>query len=365
MPAPVIDWIVAEWVAGLIAGRGDSAMAGVSGIDLRPLAADAERRVVQYTGLVPAGPIPVPEGVSRREWTASNIASTRAMIEPMLERTAAKLGPGKAAGRLWLGVMSSAEIGLLIGYMGQRVLGQYELLLMGERDAGEERDAANGHDPPPEPRLLFVLPNLDEAVQKFEADDLEFVTWVTLHEVTHAVQFGGVPWLQDYLASLVRQLMDSAERRMELRRQLHLPRREDLKRVGRAALHGDLMGMLATDSERATIDKAQAVMAVIEGHAEHVMDAVAPELLPTLPDLRQALDRRRRSQSGLSKYISRLLGMEMKLRQYQQGKAFCDAIVADAGTAALRHVFSAPEALPTLDEVEHPQAWLSRCRDEL
>jgi putative hydrolase len=104
----------------------------------------------------------------------------------------------------------------------------------------------------------------------------------------------------------------------------------------------------------------QAVMAVIEGHAEHVMDAVAPDLLPSLPKLRDALDRRRKSQSAMSRVLARLLGLEMKLKQYERGKYFCDEIVKAGGTEALKHVFTGPEALPTLDELEQPATWMAR-----
>jgi coenzyme F420 biosynthesis associated uncharacterized protein len=353
MPPPVIDWVIADWVAGRIAGRGGPSRVPeslVSEIDLGPLAADAERRVIAYTGLVPTGPTPPPEGIDRHEWAKSNLASTRAMIEPLLDTAAGKLGPAKGAARLWLGAASSAEIGLLVGFMAQRVLGQYELILLDERAAGHE------------PRLLFVLPNLDDAVRRFDADPLEFVTWVTLHEVTHAVQFGAVPWLREYLASQIRELMASAEQRLEVRKTRRLPTRADVARVGRAALRLDLVGMVASERERTVIDRAQAVMAVVEGHAEHVMDAVAPELLPSLPDLREAMDKRRQQQRGLAKYISRLLGLEMKLRQYTQGKAFCDQIVTAAGVGALNHVFSSPETLPSLAEIENPAAWLARNR---
>ena len=117
---------------------------------------------------------------------------------------------------------------------------------------------------------------------------------------------------------------------------------------------------MTDDSERATLDRVQAVMAVIEGHAEHVMDAVAPDLLPSLPRLRAAIDRRRKSQKGLSRLLARLLGLEMKLRQYERGKYFCDAVVKARGVEALHHVFSSPEALPTLTELEDPAAWLNR-----
>ena len=345
MPAPVIDWIVAEWLAAKVAGEG---RARLPEVDLVPIAKDAEQRVVAYTGLEPTGPLPPPEGVSRSEWVASNIASTRVLIEPMLERITERLGPVKPAAQLWLGVTGSSEIGLLVGYLAQRVLGQYELVLLKEHAGGRP------------PRLLFVLPNLGEAVRRFEADEREFVTWVALHEVTHAVQFGGVPWLQDHLAGLIRELLESAEARMAKRRQLHLPERATVERVARAALKADLLGMLASEPERAVMDRAQAVMAVIEGHAEHVMDAVAPELLPSLPDLRRALNERRRVQSPFGRLISRLLGMEMKLRQYERGKIFCDEIVRARGPEILRYLFSTPDALPTLAEIDDPSAWLAR-----
>jgi coenzyme F420 biosynthesis associated uncharacterized protein len=346
----VIDWIVAEWIAARVAGEGN---APAPRVDLAPIVADAERRVIAYTGLQPIGPLPEPEGISRREWVATNIASTRALIEPMLERLTEHLGPVKGAAQLWLGVTGSSEVGLLIGYMGQRVMGQYELVLLKEHAGGRP------------PRLLFVLPNLGEAIRRFEADEQEFITWVALHEVTHAVQFGGVPWLQDHLAGLLRELLESAEARMAKQRQLKLPSRETLERVGRAALKADLIGMVATEPERAVMDRAQAVMAVIEGHAEHVMDAVAPELLPSLPDLRRALDERRQVQSPFGRLVSRLLGLEMKLKQYERGKLFCDAIVRSRGEAALRQLFSSPEALPSLAEIEDPEAWLRRMQPNL
>jgi putative hydrolase len=117
---------------------------------------------------------------------------------------------------------------------------------------------------------------------------------------------------------------------------------------------------MASAGERDTLDRVQAVMAVIEGHAEHVMDAVAPDLLPSLPKLRAALDRRRRSQSGLSRLVAKLMGLELKLRQYEQGKYFCDAVVRAAGPEALTRVFSGPEAMPTLTELGEPTAWLRR-----
>jgi coenzyme F420 biosynthesis associated uncharacterized protein len=341
----VIDWILAEKIAGYVAGSGDAASPQA---DLEALAGEAQRRVVRYTGLEPARPLPAPEGIDRREWVRANVAAMRRMLDPVLERAGANLGPLRPPMQLALGLMVTSEVGVVLGYLGQRVLGQYELVLLDE-----------GPDDRP-PRLLFVLPNLGAAVRSFAAPEHEFMTWVALHEVTHAVQFAGVPWLQGHVAGLVRELLKSAELRIDKPRKLRLPGTSELKRIAGALRSGDLISIFTTPAERDTLDRVQAVMAVIEGHAEHVMDAVAPDLLPSLPTLRASLDRRRKSQSGPSRLLAKLLGLELKLRQYEQGKFFCDAIVGVAGTGALVHVFSDAAALPTLAELTDPPAWLAR-----
>ncbi len=341
----MIDWFVAQRIAAFVAGSGD---APVPTVDLAPLAKEAEERVVAYTGLEPARPLPAPEGVGRREWIASNIQSMRSLLDPVLASAGKNLGPLRPALQIGMGVMLSTEVGVVLGYLGQRVLGQYELVLLDETD--DERL----------PRLLFVLPNLGQAVRAFGADEEQFMTWVTLHEVTHAVQFAGVPWLRGHVAGLVRELLGSAEVRLETRRRFRRPSLAEVRRVGAALRRGDLIGILTSKSERELLDRVQAVMAVIEGHAEHVMDAVAPDLVPSLPKLRAALDRRRRTQSALSRVLAKLLGLDLKMRQYEQGKRFCDAVVEAGGVAALHHVFSGPDALPTLAELEDPASWLKR-----
>ncbi len=302
----------------------------------------------RYTGLAPARALPEPEGISRREWVSTNIAAMRALLDPVLKRADNGLGPLRPAVQIGVGLVLSTEMGVVLGYLAQRVLGQYELVLLDESVAEHP------------PRLLFVMPNLGQAVDAFRAEEQEFMTWVTLHEVTHAVQFAGVPWLHGHMAGLVRELLQNAELRIDAPHKLRLPSLDQVRRTIETIRHGDLISVVTSPGERETLDRVQAVMAVIEGHAEHVMDAVAPDLLPSLPRLRAALDRRRRSQSGLSRLIARLLGLDLKLRQYEQGKFFCDMIVGARGTGALQRVFSGPEALPSLAELRNPAAWLTR-----
>jgi coenzyme F420 biosynthesis associated uncharacterized protein len=342
----MIDWILAERIAAYVAGTGD---ASAPQADLEALAVESERRVTAYTGLEPREPLPPPEGIERREWVQTNIKAMRQLLDPVLDRADNTLsGPLKPAMQVAVGLVVTTEVAVVLGYMAQRVLGQYELVLL---DESVETTP---------PRLLFVLPNLGQAVKSFEAQEDEFMTWVALHEVTHAIQFTGVPWLHGYVAGLVRELLGKAELRMSAERKFRLPSGAEIKRIAGAVRAGDLVAIFTSKAERETFDRVQAVMAVIEGHAEHVMDAVAPDLLPSLPELRAALDRRRKNQSGLSRLFAKLLGLELKLRQYEQGKAFCDAVVARVGAAGLAHVFSGPEALPTLEELRDAPAWLRR-----
>jgi coenzyme F420 biosynthesis associated uncharacterized protein len=341
----MIDWFLAQRLARYVAGEPD---ARAPKLDLRALAVDSAERVIGYTDLRPARPLPPAEGIGRAEWIAANVGAMRTLLDPPLSKVGDGLGPARQAMRLGAGVVLTAEVGVLLGFLAQRVLGQYELVLL---DTTPE-------DRPP--RLLFVLPNLAGARRAFDADEREFLTWVALHEVTHAVQFAGVPWLQPHMAGMVRELLAHAELRIDTRRAMRMPGTDDVKRLAAAVRSGDLVSLVASPAERATVERMQNTMAVLEGHAEHVMDAVGAPLLPSLPRLRAALDARRRSQSAPARLLQRLLGLEMKLKQYEQGKRFCDAVVREAGVQALNRVWSAPELLPSSAELDAPQSWLER-----
>lgn len=341
----MIDWFLAQRLARHVAGEPD---AHPPSIDLQALATDSAERVIAYTGLTPSHPIPPAEGIGRAEWIAANVGAMRTLLDPALTKVGDGLGPARQAMRLGAGVVLTAEVGVVLGFLAQRVLGQYELVLL---------DTTPDDRPP---RLLFVLPNLGSAGRAFEADEREFLTWVALHEVTHAVQFAGVPWLQPHMAGMVRELLSHAELRIDARKMLRMPGTGDLRRLLDTVRSGDFVSLVASEQERATLERMQATMAVLEGHAEHVMDAVGAPLLPSLPRLRAALDARRRSASAPARLLQRLLGLEMKLRQYEQGKRFCDAVVREAGVSALNRVWSAPEMLPSSAELDAPLSWLKR-----
>ncbi len=334
----MIDWSLAERIAAGVAGTpsGGTALAG----DLDAIAVEARERVVAYTGLVPAREIPPPEAVDRRTWLRLNLRSMRSTMEPLEDKLRGG-GPLRAAGGLLLG----AEIGGLTGYLAQRVLGQYELVLL---------------DPASPERLLFVAPNLREAARRLEVEEADLVAWVGIHEVTHAVQFTGVPWLREHLAGHLRALIATVDVKLDVTSIAKLPTLDDLRAAVERFRDGGLVTMVAGPERVAILDRVQAAMAVIEGHAEHVMDAVGEELLPSLQELREALDRRRREKPPAVRLLERLIGLELKMRQYELGRSFCDAVVKRGGIEALNRVWSSPDALPTLAELEAPGDWVAR-----
>lgn len=341
----MVDWSLARQVARFAAGSDSRPDLGV---DLGAIAATASGRVREYTGLAPGEGRPEPEVVDRERWADANLGTLEQLLDPVTERLDRRLeraGPLAGALRAGAGAMVAAEVGLVMGLMSQRVLGQFELSLL---------------QPEAPTRLLFVAPNLLRAVEDLAVPRESFLGWVTIHEVTHAHQFGGVPWLRDHLGGLLRRYLSTMELRIEHGSAGALPTMPDLSRLVERFREGGLAALVQTGEQRELLDRVQAAMALIEGHAEHVMDVLAPGLLDDHEGLRAAMDHRRRNRSTPERVLYRLLGLELKLRQYELGKTFCDAVVAEGGPAALGGAWESPAALPTLAELERPELWLAR-----
>jgi coenzyme F420 biosynthesis associated uncharacterized protein len=340
----MVDWRVARRIATSIAGDPDH-LPVLPG-DLIGLCEDAERRVSAYAQLEVRTPLPPPEAVSRAGWADANLGGMRGVLDPLADKIGGSsngpmAGALRSAGALVLG----AEVGGLVGFLAQRVLGQYEV-------------------PPTDPerpaRLLFVAPNLAEAAQKLEADAAQMLRWVVLHEVTHAVQFSSVTWLRPHVAALVGELGEALEMKLDAKSVLRLADtaslREAVERLRREGLVAAALG----PERKALMDRIQATMAMIEGHAEHVMDAAGVDVIEGLDELRAKMEQRRHNRPPVMRVIERLLGLEMKMRQYEIGKRFCDAVVQQAGVAGLNQAWASPESLPTWPEMEAPESWLAR-----
>jgi coenzyme F420 biosynthesis associated uncharacterized protein len=350
--AAIIDWPLAERTAGAMIGLARGGERAYTSAEVAEAAADGIGAAAAYAGLGTPSDPPLGELVGRNEWSRNALVTVREAAAPIEKRLAEQItapGPLGPALRRAGGAALGVEVGLASGYAAGRVLGQLDFSLFGE---------------PRPPRLMFVSGNLERACAALEADPAVFLQWVAIHEGTHVVQFERVPWLGGYLRELAGELIEGATADVDAgslgrfgRELLRSPRE-----VVRALLRGELARLVADPRRREQIDRLQATMSVIEGHAEHVMDAAAGDLGGELARLRDRLDRRRAQRGGIGELIARLLGMEAKLRQYELGKAFCDAIVAQAGRRALISLWDSPEQLPTLAEIEHPERWLERTK---
>src|SRR3954454_23008710 len=335
----MVDWGLARQIAGFAAGRGTEEEPP---FDAVALSVEMEPAVAGYTRLALATPTPPAEVVSRTEWAAGNLDALSHILDPVAARLDDRLAfAGALAGALRAGAAATlaAEAGLVMGYLSTRVLGQYDVSLL-----GAER----------EPRLLFVGSNLAGAVRDLNVDADAFGRWICAHELTHVFQFQGVPWLREHMAGLLRRYVETLEVRIEKGSAGGLPSLPDPQKLVSAFREGGLAALVQSPEQRALMDEVQAAMSVVEGYSEHVMDAIAAEFIPGHEELRAAMDRRRASRSAPQRMIERLLGFDVKLRQYEHGKKWADGVAALAGIDGLNRVWSSSAALPTSDELQHP-----------
>ena len=346
-PRGFVDWGLASRIGRRIAG---DSVSSLDGDEVKRTATRALERALTYTTLEPARPFPEAEVVSRNEWIDANLGELRLLIAPVEDRVVDEVdlpGPLGPLARRALGTAAGAEAGAVVGYASTRVIGQYQVSLRSE---------------PAEPRMLMVAANVGEAAEKLGVDRDAFLHWVLVHEQTHSIQFAAVPWLREHLAGLVSQLLDSATAGLDVR--AVASRAKELVLSGpRAGLRriseGELSRIFASPAQAEVMDHVAAVMAVVEGYAEHVMDAASADE-PELALMRERMDARRAQRTGLADLIARILGLGAKLRQYELGKRWCDAVAAEAGIEGLDRVWAKPEALPSLAELEDAQAWIRR-----
>jgi coenzyme F420 biosynthesis associated uncharacterized protein len=352
----LIDWTLAQRIGEFLAGSPPEG--GILSDSVAPLAEDFARRVSEYAGLALPERLPPLETVDRPAWIAANLQTMRPMMEGVAKRAGGKLTQGtklrgarlglpeamRALSGVWLG----AQVGAMAGMLSQRVLGQYDLALL---------------DPSVQPRLLLVAPNLAQAATSMRVEREDLLSWVTIHEITHAIQFSGAPWLREHLAGMISELLEGLEVSVSATQMLRLPDLGNIRELAERLRRGEVLRVALGEDRWDVVQRMQATMSLIEGHAEHVMDAVGAEVLPSLPRLREAMTGRREARGLPWRVLSRLLGLELKMRQYDVGKRFCDAVVAaggENGPELLARAWRSPQDLPSTEELESPEIWLER-----
>jgi len=342
--AQFVDWDLAAATAGALGKSGPRVSfreASDVVTDLRRLADEAAGQVETYTGMSPsAGRAPV-RVVDRRDWADANIAGLRQVIAPLLARVTGSREPGAFADAVGSRV-TGVQAGTVLAYLSGRVLGQYEVF---SADPGQ---------------LLLVAPNIVEVERKLEAVPRDFRLWVCLHEVTHRTQFTAVPWLRAHFLGEVAAFVDAGGAADQLAERA----RRALGAIAEAVRNPDsrasILDLVQTPAQRAVLDRITALMTLLEGHAEFVMDGVGPEVVPSVNEIRAKFNRRREGGNALEKLVRRLLGVDAKLRQYAEGRQFVHDVVSRVGMAGFNKVWESPLTLPMLSELSDASAWIAR-----
>jgi coenzyme F420 biosynthesis associated uncharacterized protein len=340
--ARLIDWESAARIGSRFAGTGPSISPEDRALlheDFADVVAEADREVAVFTGLALQGPATRPWVMTRAEWVSRNLRGFESVLEPVAQRVlGSRLRGTMAPVRRSL---LAFQVGAILGYLGRKVLGQYDLFV------------------PPDDRelLYFVGPNVVEVERQFRFPPRDFRLWLALHEVTHRLQFEGVPWLRSYLFELVDEYLATLE--FDPRRLVDGLRRavEEARRSGRWREMGILF-LLMSPQQRETFQKMQALMSLLEGHGNYVMDTLAEGRVADAGRMRRRLKERR--QQGMNRTLQRAVGLDAKVRQYDIGERFVAQTVERAGKDGFSKVWVARENLPTLAEIGQPEAWVER-----
>ncbi|MFH8349043.1 zinc-dependent metalloprotease [Streptomyces sp. NPDC018045] len=372
----MVDWNLAVATATRFVRPGpevsrDEARAIVA--ELRRHAKSSEEHVRAFTRMVPPQAEGETEGepgaehpqdtpvlvVDRPGWIKANVAGFRAVLKPLLQKMEERRSsvPGGAVLGAVGGKVTGVELGMLLSFLASRVLGQYETFAPASRDLPA---AARGG------RLLLVAPNIVHVERELEVDPHDFRMWVCLHEETHRTQFTAVPWLRDHIEGEIQSFLGETEidpgtlleRLREAVQSLTggRPEGEEGDDGGRS-----FVDLVQTPAQREILARLTAVMSLLEGHADYVMDGVGPDVVPSVAEIREKFQKRRASGAGrLDQALRKLLGLDAKLRQYRDGERFVRAVVDEVGMDGFNRVWTSPNTLPTKQEIAKPADWVAR-----
>ncbi|KUF15549.1 MULTISPECIES: zinc-dependent metalloprotease [Streptomyces] len=366
--AEMVDWNLAVATATRLVRPGpevsrDEARAVVA--ELRKHAKSSEGHVRSFTRMgtedIHDTPVLV---VDRAGWVRANVAGFREVLKPLLEKMKDRRGGGPGGAVLGAvgGKVTGVELGMLLSFLASRVLGQYETFAPATRDLPA---GANGGG-----RLLLVAPNIVHVERELDVDPHDFRLWVCLHEETHRTQFSSVPWLRDHLEGEIQAFLGETdvdpmtvlERIREAAQSLAGGRSDGAEDdEGTTGGGRSFVEIVQTPAQREILARLTAVMSLLEGHADYVMDGVGPDVVPSVTEIREKFkERRQRGASRLDQALRKLLGLDAKLRQYRDGERFVRAVVDEVGMDGFNRVWTSPNTLPTKAEIAKPADWVAR-----
>jgi coenzyme F420 biosynthesis associated uncharacterized protein len=344
-----VDWSLAEKVAVRAAGRepfAESYHYASLAADFEELTALAELQVAEATGLRSAAGDARARVTDRQGWVRANIASFQRLLRPLTDRLEENLRSNPFAPVATR--VAGAEMGMVLGWMSSRVLGQYDLLVI-EDENPQDQDI-----------VYYVGPNVIGLEKRFAFPPREFRHWLALHEVTHRAQFTGVPWMREHFLGLVAQTVDSVD--PDPKRFLDaLGRVAGDVRGGKNPLDdGGIMALLASPEQRDVLDQVAGLMSLLEGHGDVTMDRAGADQIPSAERFGAVLRQRREQGNPVAKLLQKLIGLEAKMKQYEQGERFIEVVEREGGTELLDHAWIEPGNLPTIAEIRDPEAWITR-----
>ncbi|MFD6315608.1 zinc-dependent metalloprotease [Streptomyces nigra] len=297
--------------------------------------------------------------VDRPGWIRANVAGFREILRPLLEKMQERRGSGTGQAVLGAvgGKVTGVELGMLLSFLASRVLGQYETFAPASRDLPAGGSGGG--------RLLLVAPNIVHVERELDVHPHDFRLWVCLHEETHRTQFSAVPWLRDHLEGEIQSFLGETdvdpmtvlERVREAAQSLAGSRPEAEEDDGGRSF----VELVQTPGQREILGRLTAVMSLLEGHADFVMDGVGPDVVPSVAEIREKFQQRRaKGASRLDTALRKLLGLDAKLRQYRDGERFVRAVVDQVGMDGFNRVWTSPNTLPTKAEISAPADWIAR-----
>lgn len=346
--SPVIDWDLARSVAAKVARKqpqlADADRAKMTE-DFEEFTALAETLVGEETGLHSVAGAARGRVAERSDWVDANLRSFQRLLRPMLTQMEesmtgpmAKVSP-KVAG---------AELGLMLGWMSTRVLGQYDLLVI-EDEEPEKQDI-----------VYYVGPNVKALEERFAFPERDFRLWLALHEVTHRAQFTGVPWMREHFLGLVESTLEDVDTDPQ-RFSEGIKRALEAKKAGESPLdEGGLSAVFASEKQRETLGHIGGLMSLLEGHGDVTMDRAGEGYVKSAERFGRILRQRRQNASSFVTLIQRLAGLEAKMKQYAQGEAFIEAVEEHGGRELMDRVWEGPALLPLLTEIREPELWIER-----
>ncbi len=351
-----IDWSLAATVGKRLVRPGpkvteytlDAAQA-----ELADAAVRAEGPVREVTGLADGLRVPSALVVDRRGWVDAASQSMRSMLDGDDD--------GESGGGL-SGKVGGLQAGGLLAFLAGAILGQYDPFTPSGSDAGEPQDpgAGSAASGPQNPGvLMLVTPNIIAVERSLRVVPSDFRLWVCLHEVTHRVQFSANPWLRQYMLDNIAVLTsDAGESVTDVVARINSAVRGGAKREKGVI---GVMQMLQTPEQYEAFTRMMMLGTLLEGHADHVMDAVGPAQVPTVEQIRASFDKRRTApRNPVQRIIRALIGMDAKLAQYIRGKAFVDEVVGTVGMERFNTIWTDAETLPRPDEIDEPSRWIAR-----